>query len=600
MFNLLLLIVSQSSPITYVDPVDVVVAGLVEYRPKLLSSFETPAWLSVDSMFADADTSDSMLSLGIEVLRLANKEFERGKYDAALNYYEEIVEEPSTASTPAMSLLYEYALSMTLLSLNRSDQLSTYNAAMFLPKTYLEWTKDDSLSVPHGADLRAFILFNQADATYYASYNRGEIRNVKRREEARQEYQSILKKYPKSFVSDIARVSLAWYDLEAKRFDSALSEFDSITASTRNKDALVLARYGQGLAQYFKGDFLNAAKCFFDEKNCEEEMKLTLNREQETKKLTYNALADSLVDRSLFWRGKSFEQLNFFGDALLVYEHIADTYPQRRTAGDACQKMIEFYMRAKQVDNAEKRVEVVGGRMKTNRSIYRDAYGFGLASLFDYYLSIGDKWTADTYERRLTKELGTTEYVEQIYYSRAMRDTTTADIEDIKDNINKITERNPRSQYLPDPFFLLSVLLFEQRNYEEAKEILLKLESWPKPFIRDRMPEISVQLGRCYYNLEQYAQAITEFEEWLTCYTTGDDARLDLAPSVHYYLALSCIGAEKLEKSESRSVELLQKALVNLEIIKKDYSDSDFYNRQGVKEDIEKLIGDYNKKEIGQ
>lgn len=129
MFNLLLLIVSQSSPITYVDPVDVVVAGLVEYRPKLLSSFEIPARLSVDSMFADADTSDSMLSLGIEVLRLANKEFERGKYDAALNYYEEIVEEPSTASTPAMSLLYEYALSMTLLSLNRSDQLSTYNAA---------------------------------------------------------------------------------------------------------------------------------------------------------------------------------------------------------------------------------------------------------------------------------------------------------------------------------------------------------------------------------------------------------------------------------------------------------------------------------------
>ncbi|NLI97359.1 tetratricopeptide repeat protein [bacterium] len=598
MFNLLLLIVSQSSPITYVDPVDVVVAGLVEYRPKLLSSFEIPARLSVDSMFADADTSDSMLSLGIEVLRLANKEFERGKYDAALNYYEEIVEEPSTASTPAMSLLYEYALSMTLLSLNRSDQLSTYNAAMSLSKNYLESTEDDSLSVPHGADLRAFILFNQADATYYASYNRGEIRNVKRREQARQEYQSILKKYPKSFVSDIARVSLAWYDLEAKRFDSALSEFDSIIASTRNKDALVLARYGQGLAQYFKGDFLNAAKCFFDEKNCEEEMKLTLNREQETKKLTYNALADSLVDRSLFWRGKSFEQLNFFGDALLVYEHIADTYPQRRTAGDACQKMIEFYMRAKQVDNAEKRVEVVGGRMKTNRSIYRDAYGFGLASLFDYYLSIGDEKTAEVYAKRLTKELGTTE--KNVTTPHPIYNPTVYDIPDLRKKIRKISERNPQSQYLPDPLFLLSYLLMESKNYDEAKDILMKLKSWPVPdAVKDRMPEISVQLGRCYYNLEQYAQAITEFEEWLTCYTTGDDARLDLAPSVHYYLVLSCIGAEKLEKSESRSVELLQKALVNLETIKKDYSDSDFYKRQGVKEDIEKLIGDC-KKEIGR
>lgn len=531
---------------------------------------------------------------------LGNIEFDQANYTQALNYYNAVTTNiPNADAPPEELLIYEGTMTMALLALNRQDQQASYSDAMSRPKTYLSLFKQDSVAIQYGGDWRAYLLYNQADATYYSSYTRGEIRNIKRREDARVLYQAILEKYPESYMSTLAKVSIAWYNMEARRFDDAIASFDNIIANTLKTDALVLAAYGQGLAHFYKGDYQNAANWFFDEAAYRNDMRIAVRREEATSDIHYNEIADSLIDRALFWRGRCFEQLDFYGDALQVYQHIADSFPQRNTAGEASRKIIEFFIRAKQVDKAVAKTEEIKGKMTRNRPVYKDAYGYGLASLFDYYQGIGDEATAEVYAKRLTSELGTTEPIEVLYYRQAMRDTSVADIADLREKIEKIRARNPRSAYLPDPLFLLSVLLFEQKTYDEAKNVLVELKNWPDDnATKDRMPEITVQLARVYISSESYQDAITQLEAWTRYYEQGDNARLDLAPSVYYYLGLSYMRLAESEQSPQVRAGNYRKAISNLQTIKDRYKDSDFYKRTGVSADVDRLI-EQCKRKIG-
>ncbi len=531
---------------------------------------------------------------------LGNIEFDQSNYTQALNYYNAVATNiPNPDAPPEELLIYEGAMTMALLSLNRQNLQASYNDASSKPKGYLSLFKQDSVAIQYGGDWRAYLLYNQADATYYSSYVRGEIRNNKRREDARLIYQTILEKYPDSYMSTLAKVTLAWYNMEARRFDDAIQGFDAIINSTLKTDALVLAAYGQGLAHYYKGDYMNAASWFFDESGYESQLNVTVRREKATDKIRYNEIADSLIDKALFWRGKCLEQLQAYGDALAVYEHIADSFPQRPSAGDASQKMIEFYIRAKQVDKAVAKTEEVKSKMTRNRAIYRDAYGYGLASLFDYYQGIGDETTAEVYAKRLTSELGTTEPIEQLYFRQAMRDTTTADIADLREKIEKIRARNPRSQYLPDPLFLLSYLLVQQKTYDEAKNVLVELNNWPNSeATKDKMPEITFQLATVYYMQNSYQDAITQLEAWTRYYEQGDNARLDLAPRVYYFLGLAYIGLAEAEQSPQVRAGYYRKAMSNLQVIKDKYKDSEFYTGKGIATNIDTYI-EQCKRKIG-
>lgn len=517
-----------------------------------------------------------------------NIEFDQNQYTEALNYYREVtINAPSPDyATEEELLVYEAAMTMELLALNRQDNRESYNAAMTMPHTYFTIFKRDSVALEYGGDLRAYLLYNQADATYYSSYVRGEIRNTKRREQAREKYQEILDKYPDSYMSTLVKVALAWYKLEAGEgyYDAALAEFDALTnpdspTATTKKDALVLAAYGKALAYFYKGDFGNAGAWFLNEDEYRNGLGVAVNREEADEHVRYNEIADSLIDKSLYWRATCLEALGGYGDALDLYQHIADAYPDREKAGDAWRKIIEFNLRGGRVDDAVSATEEVKSRMTVNPRVYKETYGYGLASLFDHYQRAGDEATAEVYAKKLVSELGTTEPIEGLYYRQAMEDTSVANIGDLRVRIEMIRARNPRSTYLPDPLFLLSLLLIEDESFDEAKEVLVELKNWPDiSATRDRMPDISYQLARVHFQTEKYEDAITGFESWTRYYESGETARTDLAPFVYYFLGLSYFNlGEGVEGKPQVRIDRYRRALKSFEVIEERYSDSDFY-----------------------
>lgn len=532
-----------------------------------------------------------------------NIEFDQHAYTEALNYYREVtVDLPSPDhATKEELLVYETALTMALLALNRQDNRESYNTAMTMPHTYFTIFERDSVALEYGGDWRAYLLYNQADATYYSSYARGEIRNIKRREGAREKYQEILKKYPESYMSTLAKVTLAWYKLETGEgyYDEALKEFDALTnpespTATLKKDALVLAAYGKALAYYYKGDYANAGNWFMNEKDYENALGIAVRREDAGERVRYNEIADSLIDKSLYWRGLCLEALGGYGDALQIYQHIADDYPDRVRAGDAWHKIIEFNLRGGRVDAAVSATEAVKSKMSVNPRIYKPAYGYGLALLYNHYYSSGDEGAAEEYAKKLQSELGTTEYIEQLYYDQAMRDTSVANIGDLRGKIEMIRTRNPRSTYLPDPLFLLSLLLIEDKSFDEAKDVLVELKNWSDiSATRDRMPDISYQLGRVHFQTDNYTDAVTEFESWKGYYETGENPRIDLAPFVYYFLGLSYYNLGDQESSPQVRAGYYRNALKNFKVIKETYADSDFYAKNT--DQVERFISQCRK-----
>jgi len=533
-----------------------------------------------------------------------NIEFDQHAYTEALNYYREVtVDLPSPDyATEEELLVYETAMTMALLALNRQDNRESYNTAMTMPHTYFTIFKRDSVALEYGGDWRAYLLYNQADATYYSSYVRGEIRNIKRREQAREKYQEILKKYPESYMSTLVKVALAWYKLEAGEgyYDEAIAEFDALTnpespTATLKKDAWVLAAYGKALAYYYKGDFANAGAWFLNEEEYRNGLGVAVNREEADDTTRYNEIADSLIDRSLWWRAICMEALGGYGDALDIYQHIADDYPDRKKAGDAWRKIIEFNLRGDRVDVAVSATEEVKSKMTVNPSIYKETYGYGLASLFDYYQRTGDEATAEVYAKKLVSELGTTEPIEGLYYRQAMeKDTSVANIGDLRGKIEMIRARNPRSTYLPDPLFLLSLLLIEDKSFDEAKDVLVELKNWPDiSATRDRMPDISYQLGMVHFRTDNYTDAVTEFESWTRYYETGENPRIDLAPFVYYFLGLSYYNLGDQESSPQVRAGYYRNALKNFKVIKETYADSDFYAKNT--DQVERFISQCRK-----
>lgn len=516
-------------------------------------------------------------------------EFELNNYLQAVQDFDQVIalipEEPN--------IIYEAALVMDLLTYNR---LGNFGAKIAYATNYLRTLPPnfiDSIPKENGGDWRAYLLYNLADAKYFASYGpSGRIINRKSREEARGIYQDIVTKYPSAFIAPLARISLAWYELESGFYDNALTEFLDIIETTAKTDALVLAAYGAGLCYFYKKDYLNAGSYFFTEKEYREQLRITPKKGTETLEIKYNELADSLIDDNIWYRGLCLEKLKAWGDALAMYEKLINEYPDRPRAGDASSKIVEFYILANKIKDAEARLEDIKARKATFPSVYRDSYGHALAVIYSYYRGIGDDAKAKEYAQRIRSELRTTRYLEEIYYTEGLKDTSITQIEHLKGVIDDLRGINENSEYLPQLMFNLSYLYMEDKQYEEAKNILIQLRTWPRmDIVKPIMAEILFQLGRAFYELKSYDDAIAQLKLFVRDHANPkreDTYRPDLAARGYYLLGYAQLSKAEMEKSPFTQRTYYRDAKKTFETLKKNFADDEFYN--SVKEDVEKKI----------
>ncbi|MBN2379469.1 tetratricopeptide repeat protein [candidate division WOR-3 bacterium] len=536
-----------------------------------------------------------------------NIKFRQAKYPEAMAAYNEVwLNKPqfNDTTTAEELMVYEAAMGMAMLTLNR---MGRFQDAMGKPAAYLNdferYSSDrlrgenDAVKVEWGGDFRAYLLYNWADATYYSSYANGKLRHRPRREEARELYDKVEENYSDAYISTLATIAKTWYKLESHRYNEASDEFKYIFDHTQKKDAQVLSAYGKALANFYDGNYEEAFGWFLDEEGYEKNLRIASSKDNQDLAggVRYNEIADSLIDNALLWKAQCAERLKWWGDALAIYRELTDSYSERPAAGIAWQKIVDFYLQAREADKAVAATEDLKSLKAKNPRIYKEPYTFALALMYDYMLNIAnDEVRAEEYAKTLISETGSTEKIEMLYYSKSMEFTEPSDIEDLRETIERLRDYNDRSPYLVEPNYNLGLLLMQEERYGEAKEVLVSLQNWPDAnATRDMMPEIRFQLGRAYYENGNFADAAAELESWTKTYTKGDDARIDLAPNAFWILALSYVQQGEVESSPQIRGRHYKDAKGHLETLKAEYSDTEAYGK--LAESIDALIDECNR-----
>ncbi len=249
---------------------------------------------------------------------------------------------------------------------------------------------------------------------------------------------------------------------------------------------------------------------------------------------TYTKLADSETD--------SDAKAEYYTKAYDAYKKVFESYPASICAARAAMKIIDFNIRAKQINEAVAVTEDVKARLSKNREIYKNAYAYGVLSLIEYSASL-------------------------------------------------IQDKNfPCEQFFKflniENYYKLGKTNFESGDYEDARDILSKLKILKEcKEAGSIMPEALLILAKSYCNLGNYKEAIAELDEWLEYDEDIKQRNADLLPEVYYYLALSYLS----------TAEGFCKALENFRIIKNCYRDTEFYKSNGISADIEQKIAECEK-----
>lgn len=251
--------------------------------------------------------------------------------------------------------------------------------------------------------------------------------------------------------------------------------------------------------------------------------------------LNQTSVAPESTPYDCYLTALDYEEAGQYDDALETFHYIVDNYPTDSIAGEAWREIIDIYIQGYEVAKTVAAVEQLKDRMEQNPEIYKGAYGWGLAQLYNYYYAIGDEVEAEKYAKKMQSELGTMEYIEELERRKLESDTTIRVVNSIEDQREEIKEHKRRietlepqstrrpSPYLPELLFKLSELLIQDKDYSDAAEVLLYLKHWPdQKAVKGMMPEISYKLAKVYLEVEMYEEALGEFRGLLDCHTDSD------------------------------------------------------------------------------
>lgn len=340
-------------------------------------------------------------------------------------------------------------------------------------------------------------------------------------------YQCIIDSFPKLPESQKAIIKIMEFYLKAGQYDILERQLQS-------------SQY-QFDSSYFSDISLIRAKVYIGQNRYEK-----ARAELESWISKYNSVEitrNDLKPEVLYLLGIILEKhYKSYSEAFDKYSEVFENYPNSEWAGKAAKKIIAFRILAKQVDKAVEVTEEVKKRLYKNSEVYKNAYAYGVLSLFEYYTSLDQKKTPPC---------------EQFFKSLSIEN-----------------------------FYNIGKSDFEKGDYEDARDILSKIKLLKEcEEARSIMPEALVILAKSYYNLVNYNQAINELEEWLEYGEDVKQEHIPLLPEIYYYLALSY----------SNIPEGSCKALDNFRIIKSDYQDTEFYKSGSISADIEQKIAESEK-----
>ncbi|MBD3285215.1 hypothetical protein GF359_02335 [candidate division WOR-3 bacterium] len=417
-----------------------------------------------------------------------------------------------------------------------------------------EFAADTQISRPHWYisyesktpapfDKAAMRLLEFADSFYFASSDtmlstqcQREVRRV-----AYALYEAVIVTFPDSYAEPYAKTVLAWSLLEDGFFREAANEFKSIFDNALNPvDARIIAAYGKALSHYYLVDYDSALVWFFEPDDYVKELNVTVFRDSVTQVISYNETADSIICYGLLNKAQIAEELIWWYDALTIWYHVKDNYPLRPAAGQAWVRLVDFYLQAKEVDKAISATDDLKSLKGKHPLIYQEAYSYALALMLLYMHEVARESGDEEYRKLILSLQEVSEYVERIYYDRAMEYTDTAEIDSVHRYIELIREFNYTSKHLPRPMTLLGLILVEAERYEEADSVFQELKDFPDAASTlNLLPIVVLQQACIQYRQGKYAGAVAGLEAWLDTHKSSLDVDPNLTAEVYWFFAMS-------------------------------------------------------------
>lgn len=410
------------------------------------------------------------------LFRAGYAHYSLGQEDKAVNYLKR-----AAASTDSVSYYASYYLG--ILYLKKGDKPYALNAFDYARK------------YPGDASLTQESDFQFAKVSYDAG----------KPEQCIREFESFLKKYPRSTHEMEVRELLAQAYVNGNNYNKAIEYIESLPSRNMMMEkAYQKATYLKGSELFNKEEYAEAVRYF------ERSLRTPIDAKY--------------VSLAAFWSGEAYSIGRKFDEAIKQYMTVIN----QGSAADQDVLLKARYGIGYAFYNTQ-----VYDRALFNFREYVNHTTRGDANRADALIRLADcYYVTKSYKEALNyygqaKDLGSPDN-DYILLQRGIISGILREYSSAREQLTTLITKYPKSQYRDDAMFQRGQFDIEQSNYQQAADGFTQLirELPSSPFV----PQAYVRRATCYFNLKQYDRTVNDYETVLREYPTNPVAENVLLP----------------------------------------------------------------------
>ena len=369
----------------------------------------------------------------------------------------------------------------------------------------------------------------------------------------------------KSLFDDLRHLGyfgLAWSLLG----DREIEKVEPILSTLKNESLTEwesqVAIFLEGMVFYAKRDFRGAAEVF--------------------SKLNFSSVPEMQM-QGIYFEARSYEQSSRPALAASAYDDLLNVFPDREEVRDAWTRLVRAQIEIGQIDAAEETLNRLIKQARLYHFPFVDLYKEILLLIFDASMARGDENQARQVAERFSMAQNSTLPLEAFYYRVGEKDTALWQTDHLIGVVEKLSEINPQSIYLPPLLLQLGRMEIDVADYEPAMGRFERIIRWPKlQDVNDILPEASYELIRAAVLAKDWDKVILQSGIFIRSYPDLER----LAAPVLFFSAAALV--ERAGKGDPFArKEDGNQAIAALDKLESSYPQTDFVNQ--ARDDIKSL-----------
>lgn len=309
--------------------------------------------------------------------------------------------------------------------------------------------------------------------------------------------------------------------------------------------------YLKGLGFYARHDFREAA--------------------DEFARLNFSSIPEMRM-QGLYFEARSWEQSGRSGPAASAYDDLLNEFPAAAEVRDSWTRLARAQVEIGMLNEAENTLERLIKQGRLYHFEFGDLYREILLVIYDASMREGKEDEAHDIAERLSRTQNSTLPLETYYYRLAQKDTALWQTDHLIDIINKLSETNPQSVYLPDLLLQVARQEIELADYDAAIKRAERIMQWPKlSEVSHIRMEASYELIRAALLAKDWQKVILQSEIFLNTYPDLED----VTPRVLLFRAVALVDQADIDEPLKRK-ENAEKAISALDLMERDFGQASY------------------------